>query len=662
MSTDRTTNRPLKPMLASAKTARTPLLTPRAAGNTTSTPSSRPAALRLPTTHRTPVTPRVKPQDDSNNNAALNVTPRSSSRKSRGSIKTSPSQEDLLSDSKPRSTLGVSDVHVGRSGATGAGAQGPGYVHDTLRAGRPRSTVGDVVARSPQLLRSPGRSDLGSGIAKDGIEAHFFHASDARKQEPTQRRPEPKKSPSFFYADGKEDKPTTAPRASSPVLSAVSEKRLSGPWTRVEVPLQLSKSPPMLSPSLASINGASPYFATAVPPHGQLRSPSPSKEHIHLSYRKGASQIFGTRPAVSPTAPAHTPQHDGSEVPRRPSLGPLHRKSTSLSSIDSGNSQQSRRRSATGIEPAPATSPLTQELKTIGPPRLASLPSNLPSIDTSLASPGLVGSPPQSMLSPTKNALDSAADARRERKVLDLEISNSSLLAINASLEREMRRQRAELKRFRRLSRAGRFSFAASDSRLSDALSTLGEEGDEDDDSGLSSRLADLQDDVSESEEEGSLMSGSEPLSPDAQASKEQDRLAQDEKRLRVDLERHKELLVQSQSMNQSLKRCMYATEEMIREGRKALEYNVRVSDVKLGGRILTGHDDEEIEVDDLEGDEIENAKGLFELWRGVGRLEGSEGSGDRDSGIEVDKPLGYTRASNTTNPADLGKSPEDAT
>jgi len=42
--------------------------------------------------------------------------------------------------------------------------------------------------------------------------------------------------------------------------------------------------------------------------------------------------------------------------------------------------------------------------------------------------------------------------------VLDLEISNSSLLAINRSLEKEIRKQKAELRRFRRMSRAGVFS------------------------------------------------------------------------------------------------------------------------------------------------------------------------------------------------------------
>lgn len=273
----------------------------------------------------------------------------------------------------------------------------------------------------------------------------------------------------------------------------------------------------------------------------------------------------------------------------------------------------------------------------------------------------------QAALSPTKHTSELAADARRERKVLDLEISNSSLLAINASLEREVRRQKAELKRFRRLSRAGRFSMASNDlpRRKSDGLSTLGEvdsENDEDDDLSAAG-LGDDQDDLSDSEE-GSLLSGGEPLSPGSQSHKEQDRLAKDEKRLQVDLARHKELLVQSQAMNQSIKRCTYATEEMLREGKAALQYHVRVSDVKLGGRILSGNDDDEdIDVDDNTDDGMETAKGLIDVWRGIRtNFEGSEGSGDRDSGIEVDKPLSHVSArfSSSTNPSvDSGRPPE---
>jgi hypothetical protein len=256
--------------------------------------------------------------------------------------------------------------------------------------------------------------------------------------------------------------------------------------------------------------------------------------------------------------------------------------------------------------------------------------------------------------------------------VLDLEISNSSLMAINSSLEREVRRQKAELKRFRRLSRAGRFSNIPIDqnSRIAEDLSTLGEEDQEEHDYNVEpmaepAGLGD--DDMSDSEEDS--LSGSEPRSPGAHANKQHDRLEKDEKRLRVDLERHKELLVQTQAMNQSLKRCMYATDEMIRDGRRALAFSVQVSDIKLGGRILTGDDEvddthEMMEFDDDAPDDMESAKTLLDVWSGLGQsaFDGSDGPGDRDSGIEVDKPFASTRHSNVSNvSADSGRPPEDA-
>ena len=224
--------------------------------------------------------------------------------------------------------------------------------------------------------------------------------------------------------------------------------------------------------------------------------------------------------------------------------------------------------------------------------------------------------------------------------MLDLEISNSSLLAINASLEREVRRQKAELKSFRRLSRAGRFSLAPGERArtLSDGLSALPEESEPEDYFGFVSGSADLDNDSSEDEE--SVTSSAEPL-----GSSGQDRLAKDEERLQVDLEKHKELLMQSQAMNQSIKRCMYTTEDMIREGKKALEYHVKVSDVKLGGRVLSNYEDakdsQEIEVEDaiVQNNEVDKAREFLETWTNVERpsVDGSE-NGDRDSGVEVDR------------------------
>jgi DNA polymerase III delta prime subunit len=231
-----------------------------------------------------------------------------------------------------------------------------------------------------------------------------------------------------------------------------------------------------------------------------------------------------------------------------------------------------------------------------------------------------------------------AAEARRERKVLDLEITNSSLEAINRTLEREMRKVTAELRRYRRLSRSGRFSIASTtveessatltiDDMIGPVLSDMSEEEDEKEESEVSEE---------ESPDEGTL-------SPDAMAEHDLKHRTRDENRLQLDLTNHQQLLIDSQKMNQSLKRCLGWSETMINEGKKALEYRVRITDVALGGRVLAPDEVEQ------EEDEEEENEGMSEFGAQMLRAAreraagvevvtwGSEGSVDRDSGIELD-------------------------
>jgi hypothetical protein len=169
-----------------------------------------------------------------------------------------------------------------------------------------------------------------------------------------------------------------------------------------------------------------------------------------------------------------------------------------------------------------------------------------------------------------------------ERKILDLEISNSSLLAINKTLEREMRKQNAELRRFRRLSRSGRLSMAPSRS-VSGTLS-IPSEIDEGESEFSSVHSLDDMSDLSDAES----MLDESSLGPDSVAEDDVQQKVRDEKRFLIDLAKHQELLADSQKMNQSLKRCLGWTEELIKEAKKALEYNVHVSDIQLGGRVLS--------------------------------------------------------------------------
>ena len=169
-----------------------------------------------------------------------------------------------------------------------------------------------------------------------------------------------------------------------------------------------------------------------------------------------------------------------------------------------------------------------------------------------------------------------------------------------------MRKQSAELRRFRRLSRSGRLSLAASSLRSTSGLSTFTEG---DDAYGLGINLSDLEEEPSSSgsdasdndEADSSFDDGASSLLSPASPSLDSSHALhlhhreRDEKRLMLDLRKHRELLVDSQKMNLSIKRCLGWTEELIAEGQKALDYSVKVSDVKLGGKVLA-HDDEDDE------------------------------------------------------------------
>ncbi|KAK5022731.1 hypothetical protein LTS07_009708 [Exophiala sideris] len=227
-----------------------------------------------------------------------------------------------------------------------------------------------------------------------------------------------------------------------------------------------------------------------------------------------------------------------------------------------------------------------------------------------------------SITSPVLPQNDGAANARRERKVLDLEISNSSLLAINKTLERELRKQSGELRRFRRLSRAGRLSLATTrtvSGQSAYSLDTVNEQ-----DSENVEKLSDLdegsdfgdfddfddEDDSLVSEDSSSLMSVS------ARARQR----ARDEKRLMQDLSRHHQLLAESQRLSSTIKRCSTITEDLIREGNKALEYRVGIGDVQIGGRVL--NDDELDERGFVAGsEEPESRQGLLSPGLGKAKL-----------------------------------------
>jgi hypothetical protein len=135
------------------------------------------------------------------------------------------------------------------------------------------------------------------------------------------------------------------------------------------------------------------------------------------------------------------------------------------------------------------------------------------------------------------------------------------------------------LRRFRRLSRAGRIPSAGY--MGPDELDQDPSEVDSDIDA-VDNLMSDPEDDgdPNSSMSEESLTSSN--ISSTVLSHRDVARLEKDEIRLQLDLNRHRQLLIDSQKMNMSLKRCTAITEEMITEARRALEYRVSLCSIYI--------------------------------------------------------------------------------
>ena len=83
--------------------------------------------------------------------------------------------------------------------------------------------------------------------------------------------------------------------------------------------------------------------------------------------------------------------------------------------------------------------------------------------------------------------------------------------------------------------------------------------------------------------------------------------------------------------MNQSLKRCMNWTEQLIKDGQKAIEYKVHIGDVQLGGRVLVKEEDED---DESHGEE---SRGLLSPWSPLQAVADSDSPFFPDTAQAVD-------------------------
>ncbi|KUJ18791.1 uncharacterized protein LY89DRAFT_683666 [Mollisia scopiformis] len=624
--------RPIMPTLsASAKTSNRAPLTPRVAGATPSSATTTPLSRRtIRPDNNTPITASREDIYLSNN-----ITPRSGSRKSRVDSPNNGTALDYASPNEPR---------VAQSGPVYNGALNV-------------NGIDKDIPKRPTVSFSPALSEVGTSRVQSQNappESKFFFASDAKTVTQPSRPPLQSKASSstFLYANGEVAPLTQA--STTPAGSVVGEERAQPKFFHANGTPDLPPAnyPPRPSSVLSSSSRASPRVGTASPgPISPLQRPaSPSKLNQYASI----SSLRSTPSLPSPVLPRPQPTGRGQSANsivanRRTSFEgqrmTSHGRSSSLGSTDVKVLPARKISGGSQVELSAPNSPPNQILKglPVSTPEEVTQEEDNDDTNSGLRSPIKTGKTLEEL-----NEL--AANARRERKVLDLEITNSSLEAINRTLEREMRKQTAELRRYRRLSRSGRLSInTVASSRIStDTLSIMdGEAG---------TMLSDMSEEEDEDPEDESEFSEEEfsdeaSLSPSAMAESDARHRKRDEKRLQLDLSKHQQLLIDSQKMNQSLKRCLGWTEVLINEGKKALEYHVKVSDVELGGRVLALDEIEERQREqENEGMSEIGAQMLREARERQAAVAkqinddlnaaaawGGEGRDDRDSGIELD-------------------------
>ncbi|KAK2600353.1 hypothetical protein N8I77_009892 [Diaporthe amygdali] len=600
----------------------------------------------------------------------------------------SPVPNHLQNNPTPRSGSRQSRVTSANASPSPADASSPADRWETRSGLGISGTALDSDAGAGVLLRSE--------TAPTSRDSKFFYASDASRTTqsatPAPRPAPPQKGPTFFYAKGnnlppKPSPPTSVPSAPfSPPLAASTPDPLASKF-------MYANGSPDLQPSLMK---SGPGSALSTTPRVTATKPGAgSQSPAHLSQRiPSPAKATGYPPPPHPHPHPLQPQ-----TQPQPSAGPsiAERRSvvTSAPQLGRANSNDLRRVSA---EAAPRKSSGHSRSGSLvaEPPSVVRTVAPSPPVSSPLPSPMTFSNPAISMASVLEAADDLAgsqddsdsmvsglaspksasgndplnelvANARRERKVQDLQITNASLEAINRTLERQLRKQTNELRRYKRLTRAGRLSSAntAAPSRITSA--STASEAPEGPLNNLG--LADLSEGDSEMEPDDEYMdeselsesdsAGSAQLSPSTMALRDAQHRKRDEKRLQVDLSKHQQLLVDSQKMNQSLKRCLGWTEELIREGKRALDYQVRVSEFDVDGRAVpeeceqpyvydgaqlwdhssdqrhSNSDSEFGQSDgDAEGDPDETMKLRIERLRPVEQETGAKSSQDRDSGI----------------------------
>lgn len=462
-----------------------------------------------------------------------------------------------------------------------------------------------TASRSLSKGQSPGYGQFKDGTTSNGRTSSMSNSSNLSEQKSK-----------FFYANDSPTDPNPSPRLSN----GVSSQR---PPLQTIYSAHTASSPP---------RAASPLKESFLPRKSSINKPSP-RRHTRL-VSSGGTEIKPPETASGITMIARrSSTNSPGQSPRQGSVN-SHSRSSSVQSIG----PSPRRRSSiafSNTSPRAAERTRTNSMvvsngelpHSVNPPTVT---QELPSTELP-AQPQSPARPPAFGQSKVDQMNELAANARRERKVLDLEISNSSLLAINRTLEREMRKQNAELRRYRRLSRSGRLSVAPTSRSLSEKITSFSKKAEDSAEETLqtdSDNEGDDDDDIS-SNISSSPASSSRPSSPTSRAGRNR---FQDLKRPELDVAAHRALLLDGQKLNQSIKRCLEQTESLLASGRTALEYEApALTPDHRGARVLTP--------DDIGDSILGQGQGLLSPspWTGGNPFERDLGNvGILDGGLET--------------------------
>ncbi|ORY57916.1 uncharacterized protein BCR38DRAFT_353837 [Pseudomassariella vexata] len=615
---------------------------------------------------RAPLTPKIAAKPPQTPAVGANTARRTQRPTTASSARLSAQEDDLspfLANITPRS--GSRQSRVDSTNSTPNGTPNPDRYEGWDRGSRSPNLDVDT-ARRPFVTFSPMHSEFSHPRleAQNNPESKFFYASEAKSTQPAQAPAPPTRpglaprTPTFFYAnDSFVEGRTTSP---SPHVQVPVQDRSSNKFVYANGTPELRPSPAVTSSRPGSVVSTASR-APANRPVSVAAGGNPSAQRSNSPIKLAPPPYTASQKNSGPP-PVAT---DRAQMASPPQMGPappsLRRTSTGTSTSRGGHSRAgslviSEVNFRSSQISSGASSPSVESVSRPAPLTLASIIQAADDFEEA-EEPASPDDVPSDLQSPTKSThsadpvTDLVANARRERKVQDLQIRNGSLEAINRTLERQLRKQTAELRRYKRLSRSGRLSKATSTIESSVASDPLSADPGPDD-----LALSDLSEEKSAEDDDldedslSDIDSTAESLSPTILAERDAKHQTRDEKLLQADLSKHQELLIDSQRINQSIKRCLDWTEELIKEGKKALDYHIRVSDVAIPPRVLRPADEEDdysyipdITPDDLmtldeKFDEL-NAD-LDELERPLERPPRLAGWGlvaqDRDSGIEI--------------------------